>query len=79
MPLRRHRRQDEQLSEFERGRIIGVMEAGWSARRVARQVGHSDFIVRRCPDQWTGDTSFTRRLGSGHPRQTSHREDRPII
>lgn len=79
MPLRRHRRQYEQLSEFERGRIIGMMEAGWSARRVARQVGRSDFTVRRCWDQWTEETSFTRRPGSGRPRQTSRREDRHII
>ncbi|GFV76963.1 transposable element Tcb1 transposase [Trichonephila clavipes] len=33
MPLRRFRSQYEQLSQFERGRIIGMMEAGWSARR----------------------------------------------
>ncbi|GFY34934.1 hypothetical protein TNCV_155071 [Trichonephila clavipes] len=35
MPLRRHRRQYEQLSEFKKGTIIGMMEVGWSARRVA--------------------------------------------
>ncbi|GFY03258.1 transposable element Tcb2 transposase [Trichonephila clavipes] len=33
MPLRRFRRQYEQLLQFERWRIIGMMEAGWSARR----------------------------------------------
>ncbi|GFW75376.1 uncharacterized protein TNCV_4190301 [Trichonephila clavipes] len=44
MPLRRFRRQYEQLSQFERGRIIGTMEAGWSARRVARQLGRSDCV-----------------------------------
>ncbi|GFV88047.1 hypothetical protein TNCV_3241971 [Trichonephila clavipes] len=42
MSLRRHRRQHEQLSEFERGRIIWVMEAGWLARQVARQIKRSD-------------------------------------
>ncbi|GFV19325.1 transposable element Tcb1 transposase [Trichonephila clavipes] len=44
MPLRRFRRQYEQLSHFEKGRIIGMMEAGWSARRVAYQLGRSDCI-----------------------------------
>ncbi|GFS62377.1 hypothetical protein TNCV_5032221 [Trichonephila clavipes] len=44
MPLRRFKRQYEQLSQFERGRIIGMMEAGWSARRVARQLGRSDSV-----------------------------------
>ncbi|GFU79020.1 transposable element Tcb2 transposase [Trichonephila clavipes] len=42
MPLRRFRRQYEQLSQFER-EIIGMMEAEWLARRVARQLG--------CPPQ----------------------------
>ncbi|GFX80764.1 transposable element Tcb2 transposase [Trichonephila clavipes] len=79
MPLRRFRRQYEQLSQFERGRIIVMMEAEWSARRIARQLGHSDCVVRRCWDQWIREMSFTRRLGSGRPRQTSHREDRHIV
>ncbi|GFV65060.1 transposable element Tc1 transposase [Trichonephila clavipes] len=32
MPLRRNRRQYEQLTDFERGRIISLREAGWSNR-----------------------------------------------
>ncbi|GFW33630.1 uncharacterized protein TNCV_2211621 [Trichonephila clavipes] len=48
MPLRRFRRQYEQLPQFERGRIIGMVEAGWSARRVTRQLVHSDCVARRC-------------------------------
>ncbi|GFU17546.1 transposable element Tcb2 transposase [Trichonephila clavipes] len=79
MPLCRFRRQYEQLSQFERGRIIGMMEAGWSARRVARQLDRSDCVVRRCWNQWIREISFTRRPGSGRPRQISRREDRHII
>ncbi|GFU85466.1 transposable element Tcb2 transposase [Trichonephila clavipes] len=44
MPLRRFRRQYEQLLQFERRRIIGMMEAGWSARRIARQLGSFDCV-----------------------------------
>ncbi|GFX16271.1 transposable element Tcb2 transposase [Trichonephila clavipes] len=77
MPLRCFRRQYEQLSQFERGKIIGMIEAGWSARRVARQSGLSDCVVRRCWDQWIREMSST--PGSGCHRQTSHREDRPIV
>ncbi|GFW65379.1 HTH_Tnp_Tc3_2 domain-containing protein [Trichonephila clavipes] len=44
MSFRRFRRQYEQLSQFERGRIVGMMEVGWLARRVARQFGRYDFI-----------------------------------
>ncbi|GFU90745.1 hypothetical protein TNCV_4182991 [Trichonephila clavipes] len=40
MPLRRNRRQYEQLTDFDRGRIIGLREAGWSNRRIgATSVG----------------------------------------
>ncbi|GFW90072.1 transposable element Tcb2 transposase [Trichonephila clavipes] len=79
MPLRRFQRQYEQLSQFERGRIIGMKEAGWSARRVARQLCHSDCVVRRCWDQWIREMSFTRKPDSGRSRQTSRREDYHIV
>ncbi|GFV31788.1 transposable element Tcb2 transposase [Trichonephila clavipes] len=55
-----------------------MMEAGWSARRVARQLGRSDCVVRRCWDQRFREMSFTRKQGSGRPRQTSRREGRHI-
>ncbi|GFV97190.1 transposable element Tcb2 transposase [Trichonephila clavipes] len=55
------------------------MEGGWSARQVARQLGRSDCVVRRCCDQWIRETSFTRRPGPGRPRQTSGRENRYIV
>ncbi|GFV34086.1 uncharacterized protein TNCV_4121831 [Trichonephila clavipes] len=71
MLLRRFRRQYGQLSQFERERIIGMMEARWSDKRVARQLGRSDSVVRRCWDQWIREMSFTRRPGSGLPRQIS--------
>ncbi|GFS87465.1 transposable element Tcb2 transposase [Trichonephila clavipes] len=55
------------------------MESGWPARRVARQLGRSDCVVRRCWDQWIRKMSITRRPGSDHPRQTSCREDCNIL
>ncbi|GFY03978.1 HTH_Tnp_Tc3_2 domain-containing protein [Trichonephila clavipes] len=55
------------------------MEAGWSTRRVARSLGRSDCVVRRCWDQWIQEMSFIRRPGLGSPRQTSHGEDSHII
>ncbi|GFW87629.1 transposable element Tcb2 transposase [Trichonephila clavipes] len=56
-----------------------MIEAGRSARRVARQLGRSDCIVRRCWGQWIREMSFTRRPGSGRPRQTNRREDSYIV
>ncbi|GFY13906.1 transposable element Tcb2 transposase [Trichonephila clavipes] len=55
-----------------------MMEAGWSSRRVAHQLGRSDCVVRRCWDQWVREMSFTRIPGSGRPQQISRREDRHI-
>ncbi|GFV08882.1 transposable element Tcb2 transposase [Trichonephila clavipes] len=79
MPLRRFRRQYEQLSQIDKGRIINKMEAGWSGRRVARQIGRTDCVVKSCWNQWIRGMSFTRRPDPGHPRQTSRREDRHIV
>ncbi|GFT42425.1 uncharacterized protein TNCV_1787011 [Trichonephila clavipes] len=56
-----------------------MMEAGGSARPVARQLDSSDCVVRRCWDQWIREMSFIRRPGSGRPRQTSRRDDRYIV
>ncbi|GFX92230.1 transposable element Tcb2 transposase [Trichonephila clavipes] len=48
------------------------MEAGWSARRVARQLGRSDCVVRRCWNQWIREMSFIRK-----PAQDAL--DRPVV
>ncbi|GFS63374.1 transposable element Tcb2 transposase [Trichonephila clavipes] len=54
------------------------MEAGWSARREARQLGRRHCVVRGCWNQWIREMSFIRRPGSGSSRQTSRREHRII-
>ncbi|GFW79353.1 uncharacterized protein TNCV_2477601 [Trichonephila clavipes] len=38
-----------------------MREAGWSARRVACQLGRSDCVVRRCWDQWILPSTPTRQ------------------
>ncbi|GFV26231.1 transposable element Tc1 transposase [Trichonephila clavipes] len=65
MPLRRNRRQYEQLMDFDRGRIIGLREAGWSNRRIGRHLGRSDMVVARCWQQWITEGRVYRR--GGHP------------
>ncbi|GFW11649.1 HTH_Tnp_Tc3_2 domain-containing protein [Trichonephila clavipes] len=78
MPLRRNRRQYEQLTDFDRGRIIGLREAGWSNRRIGRHLGRSDMVVARCWQQWITECRVYRRGGSGRHRNTNDREDRAI-
>ncbi|GFX34541.1 transposable element Tcb2 transposase [Trichonephila clavipes] len=75
LPLRRNRRQYEQLTDFDRGRIIGLREAGWSNRRIGRHLGRSDMVVARCWQQWITEGRVYRRGGSGRPRNTNDRED----
>ncbi|GFV15917.1 transposable element Tcb2 transposase [Trichonephila clavipes] len=55
------------------------MVAGWSAMRVARQLGRCYFVVRRSWDQWIREMSFIRRLCLERSRQTSHPENRQIV
>ncbi|GFW72782.1 HTH_Tnp_Tc3_2 domain-containing protein [Trichonephila clavipes] len=66
---RRNRRQYEQLTDFDRGRIVGLREAGWSNRRIGRPLGRSDMVVARCWQQWITEGRVYRRGGSGQGTQ----------
>ncbi|GFW23816.1 transposable element Tcb1 transposase [Trichonephila clavipes] len=79
MPGKRARRHFSQLSEFERGLIIGMKTAGWSTRRIAGQVDSSECTVRNCWEQWTREGTPVRITGSGATRKTTRREDRRIL
>ncbi|GFV67967.1 transposable element Tcb1 transposase [Trichonephila clavipes] len=68
----RFRRQYEQLSQFERGRINDLREIGWSARRVASQLGRSDCVLR-----FVG-TSGPERCHL-HEDQVQDALDRPVV
>ncbi|GFW29733.1 transposable element Tcb1 transposase [Trichonephila clavipes] len=57
MPGKRARRHFSQISESERGLIIGMKTAGWSTRRVAGQVDRSECAVRNCWEQWTREVT----------------------
>ncbi|GFU08664.1 transposable element Tcb1 transposase [Trichonephila clavipes] len=79
MPGKRARRHFSQLSEFERGLIIGMKTAGWSTRRVTGQVDRSECAVRNCWEQWTREGTHARKTGSGATRKTTRRENRGIV
>ncbi|GFV61732.1 uncharacterized protein TNCV_188901 [Trichonephila clavipes] len=79
MPGKRIRRYFSQLSEFEKGLIIGMKTAGWSTRRVADQVDRAECAVRNCWEQWTREGTNARKTGSGATRKTMRREDRRIV
>ncbi|GFW27645.1 transposable element Tc1 transposase [Trichonephila clavipes] len=79
MPGKHARRHFSQLSEFERGLIIGMKTAGWSTRRVAGQVDRSECAVRNCWEQGTREGTHARKIGFGVTRKTTRREDRRIV
>ncbi|GFX13370.1 uncharacterized protein TNCV_2191251 [Trichonephila clavipes] len=79
MPGKRSGRHFSQLSEFERGLIIGMKTAGWSTRYVASQVDRSECAVRNSWEQWTREGTHARKTGSGATRKTTRREDRRIV
>ncbi|GFU00785.1 transposable element Tcb1 transposase [Trichonephila clavipes] len=79
MPGKCARRHFSQLSEFERGLIIGMKTAGWSTCSVAGQVDRSECAVRNCWEQWTREGTHARKTGSGATRKTTRREDRRIV
>ncbi|GFY01166.1 transposable element Tc1 transposase [Trichonephila clavipes] len=79
MPGKRARRHFSQISEIERGLIIGMKTAGWSTRCVTGQMDRSECAVRNCWEQWTREGTHVRKTGSGATRKTTRREDRRIV
>ncbi|UYV75101.1 SIM2 [Cordylochernes scorpioides] len=79
MPRRKIRAHYEHMSEFETGRAIGLKEAGWSNRLIARHLCRNYAAIRRCSQKWVNNGSMQRQDGSGRPRATTEREDRAIV
>ena len=76
MPHGRVRTPVEQLQPFERGRIVGLWEAGWTYRRTAAHAGHNVSVVSRCFQQWSVEHSHTHRPGSERLRRTDAHQTR---
>ncbi|KAJ3662621.1 hypothetical protein Zmor_006960 [Zophobas morio] len=65
MPRRRELVHFHQLSEFEKGRIVGMREAGFSIRQTADRIGRSVSTVLQCWRRWFEDGVHERIRGSG--------------
>ncbi|GFX46369.1 transposable element Tc1 transposase [Trichonephila clavipes] len=79
MPRRRKGAKFEQISEFERGRIVGLREDGLSYRAVAARVQRNSSTIMRVSKQWTGEGRTARKSGSGPRNVTSARDDRRLV
>ncbi|GFS71847.1 transposable element Tc1 transposase [Trichonephila clavipes] len=58
MPRRRKGAKYEQISEFKRGSIVGLREAGLSYRAVAARVQRNSSTIMRVSKQWTDSSEI---------------------
>ncbi|GFV61600.1 transposable element Tcb1 transposase [Trichonephila clavipes] len=79
MPCRRKGAKFEQISEFERGKIVGLREAGLSYRAVAARVQRNNSTIMRVSKQWTDEGRTARKSGSGARNVTSAPDDRRLV
>ena len=68
-----------QLSEFDKGRCVGYLEAGKSIRWTALTLNVSKSTVERWWNRYRIDGHVRRREGSGRPRLTSPAQDRKLV
>ena len=74
MPLRR-RSHYQQLTEIERGRVIGLREGRISFLNIAERLGRNVSTVHDCWQQWSQEGATSRRPGTERPCVTTERED----
>ena len=79
IPRRRERMQYQQVSSFERGRMIGLQEAGLSYRDIAACTGHAATTVMIVWNQWREEGRTQRRAGTGPRNVTRARDDRHLV
>ncbi|GFS79259.1 uncharacterized protein TNCV_4409271 [Trichonephila clavipes] len=67
-----------QLTEFERGRVIGISDVAFSFCNIAESLGPNVSNAHDHWKQWSRDSTASRRQGSGRQRGTIEREDHRI-
>jgi IS30 family transposase len=64
-----------QLSDSERGRIVGLRKAGLSVREIARRTGRFVRTILRYHKAWTQEGRKHRARGTGRRRMTTENQD----
>ncbi|GFW83393.1 transposable element Tcb1 transposase [Trichonephila clavipes] len=78
MSRRKQRSAFDQVSEFDRGRIVAYRDCGLSFREIGSRVGRNQTTVMRICDRWMQEGTTDRRGRSHPPQYTTSREDRQI-
>ncbi|GFS90808.1 transposable element Tcb1 transposase [Trichonephila clavipes] len=79
LPIRKQRSVFDQVSEFDRGRIVAYQDCGLSFREIGSRVGRNQTTVMRICDRWMQEGTTDRRGRSHPPQCTTSREDRQIV
>ncbi|GFT01581.1 transposable element Tcb1 transposase [Trichonephila clavipes] len=68
MSRRKQRSAFDQVSEFDRGRIVAYRDCGFPFREIGSRVGRNQTTVMRICDRWMQESTTDRR-GRSHPPQ----------
>ncbi|GFV18850.1 uncharacterized protein TNCV_4757371 [Trichonephila clavipes] len=79
MPPRRNKKKFQQLTEFERKKIICLVEEAFSYRAMGARVQRNSSKVMRVWKKWSGKHRTTRKTGSGRRKLTSALVDRHLL
>ena len=79
MPRRRERAQYQQVSAFERGRMVGHHKAGLSYRDIVARTGHATTTVMRVWNQWREEGRTQRRASTRPHNVTKARDDLHLV
>ncbi|GFW86011.1 transposable element Tcb1 transposase [Trichonephila clavipes] len=69
----------DQVSEFDRGRIVAYRDSGLSLREIGSRVGRNQTTVMQICDRWMQEGTKNRRGRSHPPQCTTSREHRQIV
>ncbi|GFT47653.1 HTH_38 domain-containing protein [Trichonephila clavipes] len=79
MSRRKQRSAFDQVSEFDRGRIVAYRDCGLSFREIGSRVGRNQTTVMRIWDPWMQESTKDQRGRSHPPQCTTSHEDRQIV
>ncbi|GFU94813.1 transposable element Tcb1 transposase [Trichonephila clavipes] len=79
MSRRKQQSAFDQVSEFDREKIVAYRDCGLSFRKIGSHVGRNQTTVMRICDRWMQEGTTDRRCRSDPPQCTTSREDRQIV
>ena len=68
-----------QLSEFERGEIVGLKKANFSYREIARILNRSKSAVEKTVNDYFLKNKTTAALRPGRPKKLSNHDERQLM